>query len=596
MRPGDGIWQRNAYYGEMETFDSCFGHQPGNGEYHHHVQPVCLRAQLNDNVEVVRTGRTGSVYREHADNWRHSPILGWSFDGYPIYGPYGYSDARDAGSTIVRVRPSFRLRQMTVRDSLPDWALSFHAGVPQHLDESRQGPPVNARFPLGRYVEDYEYVAGLGDLDQYNGRFTVTPEFPKGTYAYFVTIDAAGKPAFPFIFGLEYYGSVSGGRARSVPEDAREYFAAASNGAAESGNDVRLSSWLTTNSNTPARAVSGWDPSAGPQTTWPGWKPEGARAFGGVSTPANADVQRIRSTDSDVYINSNDLPSYVIGPWFDSQNGGVFLNLASAQRIQVHISREPQAANETHTRTPMGPVGIWVNGVAAFNALDGASYNHNIGNDTGGGLVATGIVQVSSASLEHGPVTPGSLVTAYADFDAVLATSTEKAAGAPWPAKLGGATVTIRDSTGATHAAAILYASPARVDYRVPEEVLTGIAHVTISVGGASVPGELNIVPIYPGLFQQDAAGMSTAPRLQSDASGRRTVVLYGTGFHGAKDISVSFGGQPLQSVSVEGEKMYPGVEQIKAALPAGVKSKGKVEVVVRADGKPSNPVYLVVD
>ena len=47
---GDGIWLRNAYYGESQTFDRCLGHQPGNGQYHHHVQPVCLRAQLDDNL------------------------------------------------------------------------------------------------------------------------------------------------------------------------------------------------------------------------------------------------------------------------------------------------------------------------------------------------------------------------------------------------------------------------------------------------------------------------------------------------------------------------------------------------------------------
>ena len=28
---------------------------------------------------------------------------------------------------------------------------------------------------MGTYIEDYEYVEGLGDLDQYNGRFCVTP-------------------------------------------------------------------------------------------------------------------------------------------------------------------------------------------------------------------------------------------------------------------------------------------------------------------------------------------------------------------------------------------------------------------------------------
>ena len=41
----------------------------------------------------------------------------------------------------------------------------------------------------GTFVQDYEYVAGSGDLDECNGRITVTPDFPDGTYAYFLTDD-----------------------------------------------------------------------------------------------------------------------------------------------------------------------------------------------------------------------------------------------------------------------------------------------------------------------------------------------------------------------------------------------------------------------
>jgi hypothetical protein len=49
-----------------------------------------------------------------------------------------------------------------------------------------------------------------GDLDQYNGRLTVTPQYPIGTYAYFLTIDSTGAPAFPYVLGLQYCGTVSG--------------------------------------------------------------------------------------------------------------------------------------------------------------------------------------------------------------------------------------------------------------------------------------------------------------------------------------------------------------------------------------------------
>ena len=206
MPQGDGIWIRNAYFGEIQTFDKCFGHQPGDGIYHHHVQPVCLRAQLNDNLEKVREGRTGTIYREKSGSWSHSPILGWSFDGYPIYGPYGFNDPTSSASPVRRIRSGFRLRSITARTSLPDWALGHHAGVSAQLTATQYGPAISDTFPIGRYVEDFEYIAGIGDLDQYNGRFTVTPEFPAGTYAYVVTIDENGLPAFPYILGMQYNG------------------------------------------------------------------------------------------------------------------------------------------------------------------------------------------------------------------------------------------------------------------------------------------------------------------------------------------------------------------------------------------------------
>src|SRR5438270_11149357 len=84
---GDGIWSRNAAFGELETFDQCNGHQPGSGMYHHHINPVCLRAQLNDNVLTASTGRLGTGYGEKSSGWTHSPILGWANDGYPVDGP-----------------------------------------------------------------------------------------------------------------------------------------------------------------------------------------------------------------------------------------------------------------------------------------------------------------------------------------------------------------------------------------------------------------------------------------------------------------------------------------------------------------------------
>jgi autotransporter-associated beta strand protein len=73
-------------------------------------------------------------------------------------------------------------------------------------------------------------VAGLGDLDECNGRVGVTPEFPNGTYAYFLPIDAAGNPIFPFIVNRQTYGLPNGsGRVNSITESVTVAFTVATN-------------------------------------------------------------------------------------------------------------------------------------------------------------------------------------------------------------------------------------------------------------------------------------------------------------------------------------------------------------------------------
>ena len=606
---GDGIWQRNAYFGERETFDACFGHQPGNGQYHHHVQPVCLRAQLGDNLVLVASGRTGSTYQEKSGGLQHSPILGWSFDGYPVYGPYGFSDPANAASAIRRMKSGFRLRSITGRTSLPDWSLNYHTGIVAQLTAAQQGPPVNARFPLGRYVEDFEYAAGTGDLDQYNGRFAVTPQFPKGTYAYYVTINEDGSPAFPYIFGLEYNGAATGGVARTIPADAQDYFINRIPAGANS-QDPFLASLFTARTALPASAVIAWDPAAGPQASWPGTVPAGIQTSGGVAGAVSPDVQRIRFNETSVFVNSNGLPSYTIGPWFASMNGGIFMNFPSQQNDQQQIPRTPQTAT-TRAKTGLGAVGIWVNGVAAFNMLDGASYRTSTGADVGGGIVATTAAHVSSASLEGGPVAPGTLVTAYANFDAVLATATAQANSAVWPTTLGGATVTIRDSTGTAYPAPIAYASAGQVNYQVPSTVAPGVATVTIAAGGNSVPGGLYVVPTYPGIFKQSADGLAAAQVARvvngkvevttvsgavspGDASQQATLILYGTGLNGATKVTATIGEQPATVTYAGPQGTYSGLDQYNVLIPQSVAGRGKVSIVVTAAGKPSNPVYIV--
>lgn len=183
------VWHQNANVVEAVSFDAAPGHpaplqgQSGNpipGIYHYHQDPLGLLNQLDP-------GNTGQ---------HHSPLLGFAFDGFPIYGPYGYANANGTGG-IKRMASGYSLRSITQRTTLPSGQAASSAG-----------PDVSATYPLGYYLEDYSFTAGAGDLDQFNGRFAVTPEYPNGTYAYFATMDASGKAAYPYIVGPTYYGVV----------------------------------------------------------------------------------------------------------------------------------------------------------------------------------------------------------------------------------------------------------------------------------------------------------------------------------------------------------------------------------------------------
>ena len=173
------VWHQNAEYVEGKSFDKCLGHPAPNGEYHHHVNPTCL---YNDK-----------------DSTKHSPIIGYAFDGYPVYGAYGYAKTDGTGG-ITRMKTGYQPRTMTKRTTKPDGTA---------LNSSDYGPDVSTQYPIGYYTEDFVYTAGSGDLDTHNGRFCVTPEYPKGTYAYFVTIDKSLNPAYPYTLGATYYGIVN---------------------------------------------------------------------------------------------------------------------------------------------------------------------------------------------------------------------------------------------------------------------------------------------------------------------------------------------------------------------------------------------------
>jgi hypothetical protein len=223
-------WIRDAIPVEGPTFDASNAHQPPTGAFHYHSNPLALRFQLGDNV---RWDAAQGKYLEDTSHLKHSPILGWARDGFPIYGPYGYGNCTGTGSDLRRMRSGFVIRdgsngttdlRSEGRKSIGKWGAQLHqittaadSNGRVALAAATHGPDVNVYFYLGRYNNDWEFLGDMGkpqgtdyDLDRHNGRTCVTPEYPKGTYAYFVSIDSTGKAAYPYTVGRQFRGDPVG--------------------------------------------------------------------------------------------------------------------------------------------------------------------------------------------------------------------------------------------------------------------------------------------------------------------------------------------------------------------------------------------------
>ena len=163
---GEGNWNIEALGHETFDFgdDMNHAHVQPNGAYHYHGMPELLINFLGD-----EDGMT---------------LIGWASDGFPIYARYGYSNPEDSQSQLKVLTTSYRLKSKA-DENRPN-TLTAILGGPNETNN------INKPIPMGAFTQDYEYVEGLGDLDECNGRFGTTPEFPNGIYYYVVSDD------FPF--------------------------------------------------------------------------------------------------------------------------------------------------------------------------------------------------------------------------------------------------------------------------------------------------------------------------------------------------------------------------------------------------------------
>lgn len=160
-------WQYNAMSGAISLgLDKNNAHVQPTGAYHYHGLPNLLLSELGLQKD------------------KHSPLVGWAADGFPIYALYGYDSANAQKNTVQQntVQKNTLLKN-TAPKKIAQQTSSFQ--LKQGKRPSGGNNP--GGYFDGTFIADYEYKAGSGTLDECNGKVTRTPEFPQGTYAYFLT-------------------------------------------------------------------------------------------------------------------------------------------------------------------------------------------------------------------------------------------------------------------------------------------------------------------------------------------------------------------------------------------------------------------------
>lgn len=145
-------WQYEPLGGAISLgLDRNHGHVQPTGAYHYHGLPIGLMQSL---------GWSGS---------KASPLIGYAPDGFPIY-----AITAEVNGRIVEMTSSYRLKS----------------------GRRPRGAGPSGSYD-GTFVQDYEYIRGAGYLDEANGAFVKTAEYPGGTYAYFLT---QSFPVIPRMF------------------------------------------------------------------------------------------------------------------------------------------------------------------------------------------------------------------------------------------------------------------------------------------------------------------------------------------------------------------------------------------------------------
>jgi uncharacterized protein (TIGR03437 family) len=181
---------------------------------------------------------------------------------------------------------------------------------------------------------------------------------------------------------------------------------------------------------------------------------------------------------------------------------------------------------------------------------------------------------------------------------ALNATRARPSAGGAFPQTLGGASLTINGRR-----AQLFYASPTQINFHVPAETETGTAQIAVrNHDGHESRASVTVLRASPGIFTESGDGSGAGIALDAETSLRspfdpvdaadrpRRLIIFTTGVRHAESVSVHIGGRALVVEHVLPSRDLPGLDEIHVVLTRSLAGAGVVPLVVRADGRESNP------
>ncbi|HLL16579.1 MAG TPA: lamin tail domain-containing protein [Pyrinomonadaceae bacterium] len=170
-----------------------------------------------------------------------------------------------------------------------------------------------------------------------------------------------------------------------------------------------------------------------------------------------------------------------------------------------------------------------------------------------------------------------------------------------FPQTLGGASLSVNGRR-----ARLFYASPTQINFHVPPETETGTAQVSVrNHDGHESRAFVPVVRAAPGVFTEAGDGNGAAIALDAqtllrspfdpvdDANRPRRLIIFSTGLRHAQSVGVHIGGRALTVEHVLPSPDLPGLDEIHILLTRSLAGAGVVPLVVRADGRESNPTNI---